>query len=36
MPTTYVLMWKLLTSVLAEKVYVHLSAENALLDEQKE
>ena len=24
MPTTYVLMWKLLTSVLAEKVYVHI------------
>ena len=35
MSTCYVLMWKLLTSVLAERVYVHLSAENALLDEQK-
>ena len=29
------LMWKLLTSVLAEKVYAHLSEKNVLPDEQK-
>ena len=29
------LMWKLLTSVLAEKVYVHLSEKEVLPDEQK-
>ena len=29
------LMWKLLTSVLAEKVYAHLSQKDVLLDEQK-
>ena len=29
------LMWKLLTSVLAEKVYAHLSEKNVLQDEQK-
>ena len=29
------LMWKLLTSVLAEKVYVHLSEKNVLPDQQK-
>ena len=28
-------MWKLLTSVLAEKVYAHLSEKNVLQDEQK-
>ena len=30
------LMWKVLTSVLREKVYTHLSDKNALPDEQKE
>ena len=29
------LMWKLLTSILAEKVYAHLSEKNVLPDEQK-
>ena len=29
------LMWKLLTNVLAEKVYAHLSEKNALPNEQK-
>ena len=29
------LMWKLLASVLAEKVYAHLSEKNILPDEQK-
>ena len=29
------LMWKLLTSVLAEKVYLHLSEKNVLRDQQK-
>ena len=29
------LMWKLLTSVMAEKVYAHLSEKNVLLGEQK-
>ena len=29
------LMWKLLTSVLAEKVYAHLSEKKVLPDEQK-
>ena len=29
------LMWKLLTSVLAEKVYAHLSEKNVLMDQHK-
>ena len=29
------LMWKLLTTILAEKVYAHLSEKNVLPDEQK-
>ena len=29
------LMWKLLTSALAEKVYAHLSEKNVLLDQHK-
>ena len=29
------LMWKLLTNILAEKVYAHLSEKNVLSDEQK-
>ena len=29
------IMWKLLTSVLIEKVYAHLSEKKMLLDEQK-
>ena len=30
------LMWKLLTSVLAEEVYTHLSEKNVLLDQHRD